>query len=421
MQSVVELDGVGLHSGKPVRIRLHPAEPNTGIRFRRLDLDGTPEVRAEIDSVHSTDRGTTLGNGEPMVHTVEHLLSAVAAHQIDNLLIELEGPEPPAGDGSARPFEALVQASGVLEQSAPARVLRLQDPLTVSEGDASFVVMPSRDYRVSTTIEFDHPLVGRQYGSYLISPETFSRELCGARTFGFLHEVELLRSRGLAMGGSTENALVLTDEGVAGGVELRFVDEFVRHKTLDLVGDLALVGARINAHVVAERPGHRGNVSLARALVERAGQELCGRPTLEIQDILKYLPHRYPFLLVDRIVDYESGRRIVGIKNVTINEPFFVGHFPGHPIMPGVLVIEAMAQVGGLLLMDAVDAPENKIVYFMSLDKVKWRRPVVPGDRIRFELEVIQIRGRNCRMRGVGTVDGKVVAQAEMMARVVDR
>ncbi len=418
-----ELGGIGLHTGKATRIRLRPAEANTGIVLRRVDLDGSPEVPATVDSVHSTDRGTTLARGDVLVHTVEHMLAAVAAHQVDNLVIDIEGIEPPAGDGSARPYEALITSAGIREQDAPARVIRPTEPVTIREGDASFVVAPGPDYRVSTTIEFDHPLVGRQYGSFLIDPESFEAELAEARTFGFLHEVERLRSRGLAMGGSTLNALVLTDEGIADDVQLRFPDEFVRHKTLDIVGDLALVGARINAHIVAERPGHRGNVALARTLLERFGNgsDSGNGRRLDIQDILNYLPHRYPFLLVDRVVDYVERKRIVGIKNVSINEPFFVGHFPGHPIMPGVLVIEAMAQVGGLLLMDALENPDAKVVYFMSLNNVKWRRPVTPGDQIRFEVEVVQIRGTTCKMKGVGRVDGKVVAEAEMMARVVDR
>jgi len=230
-----------------------------------------------------------------------------------------------------------------------------------------------------------------------------------------------MRGRGRALGGTPDNAIVLTDDGIHEDRPLRFPDEFVRHKTLDLVGDLALAGTRLSLHVVAERPSHRANLALVRELVARAERKALARPMLNIQQILQYLPHRYPFLLVDRIVEYEENRRIVGLKNVTINEPFFAGHFPGHPIMPGVLIVEAMAQVGGLLLMDSIENPEEKVVYFMSLDNVKWRRPVIPGDQIRFELELLQVRGRTCRMKGVGSVDGQVVAEAEMMARIVDR
>lgn len=415
------LEGVGLHTGCPVHIHLLPAPPDSGIRFRRTDLSGTPEIAARVENVVATDRGTTLGAGEARVHTVEHLLSALSAHRIDNALVEIDAAEPPSGDGSAQPFAGMITSAGVDEQDAPAAIIALGEAFSLEEGSSRFVVAPSAEYTVSTSIDFDHPLIGRQFGSFRIEPGPFDRELAPARTFGFLWEVDDLRGRGLAQGGTIRNAVVLTETGVAEGGELRFADEFVRHKTLDVVGDLALIGGRLQAHVVAERPGHHANVALAREILARSTAKEAARPVLDIGQILHYLPHRYPFLLVDRVLEFESRRRIVGLKNVTINEPFFVGHFPGRPIMPGVLIIEAMAQVGGLLVMDQVENPEDKIVYFMSLDRVKWRRPVVPGDQIRFELEVIQIRGTTCRMRGVGTVDGTVVAEAEMMARVVDR
>jgi UDP-3-O-[3-hydroxymyristoyl] N-acetylglucosamine deacetylase / 3-hydroxyacyl-[acyl-carrier-protein] dehydratase len=394
------LDGVGLHTGAPVKMRLLPAPVNTGVVFRRADLPGTPEIPALVSNVSSTDRGTTLGSGDARVHTVEHLLAAVVARQVDNLWIDLEGPEPPAMDGSARGFDAALDACGTEEQD----------------------VAPSHGYRLSTTIEFDHPAVGRQYASFRVDDGSFAREMAPARTFCFEREVEELYSRGLAQGGTAQNAIVLGDDGgIVHGTALRFPDEFVRHKALDIVGDLALVGARLNAHVVADKPGHKGNVALAKELVERAERKKNTRPMLGIEQIFQYLPHRYPFLLVDRIIEFEERKRIVGLKNVTINEPFFVGHFPGRPVMPGVLIIEAMAQVGGLLVLEQMDNLDEKVVYFMSLDNVKWRRPVIPGDQIRFEVEVLQIRGATCRMKGVGRVDGNVVAEAEMMARVVDR
>jgi UDP-3-O-[3-hydroxymyristoyl] N-acetylglucosamine deacetylase/3-hydroxyacyl-[acyl-carrier-protein] dehydratase len=248
----------------------------------------------------------------------------------------------------------------------------------------------------------------------------FRGQIAPARTFGFRADAEALRARGLALGSSLENTVVMDDDGILNEEGLRFPDEFLRHKVGDLAGDLALLGGRVRAHVVAERPSHTGNVELARAIAEHALYN-GGHPILDAAKIMQYLPHRFPMLLVDRIVGYEPGKRIVGIKNVTINEPFFQGHYPGHPIMPGVLIIEAMAQVGGLLLMDHVDDPDNKVVYFMSLDSVKWRRPVTPGDQIVFELELLQFRRHVCKMRGVGRVDGQVVAEADLMARVVDR
>ena len=416
-----ELRGVGLHTGVEARLRVRPAPVDSGVVFRRTDLDGAAEIPATVANVVETDRGTVLGLGDARVHTVEHLLSAAVGAGVDNLVVELDGPEPPAADGSARPFLDLLLECGIDAQDAPVRSIRVSDTFSVQEGEAEYVVAPASSYRLSTTIEFEHPRIGRQYCSVEVDPATYREELAAARTFGFVHEVEALQSRGLAMGGSIANAVVLTDDGLYEGIELRYPDEFVRHKTLDLVGDLALLGAHLEGHIVAHRPSHRGNIALAREIQARAERKAMARPILNIQQILQYLPHRYPFLLVDRVVEYEEGKRIVGLKNVTINEPFFVGHFPGHPIMPGVLIIEAMAQVGGLLVMDTIENPEDKIVYFMSLDNVKWRRPVTPGDQIRFEVEIVQIRGHTAKMRGVGIVDRQVVAEADMMARVVDR
>lgn len=416
-----EIAGIGLHTGADVRMRLVPSEVSTGIRFRRTDLDDAPEVPALVANVVATDRGTTLGSGAARIHTVEHVLSALSGAGIDNAVVELDAAEPPAMDGSARPFFELIQSAGVDEQDAPAQVLEITESFSFQDEDSHYAVMPAAGYEVSTTIDFAHPTIGRQFGSFAIEPARYAAELAPARTWGFVQEVEMLRDRGLALGGSLENAVILSRDGLYEGVELRFADEFVRHKTLDVVGDLALIGSRIAGHIVATRPSHRGNVALAAEIIARAEKKALARPILDIQQIFQYLPHRYPFLLVDRVVEYEEGKRIIGLKNVTINEPFFVGHFPGHPIMPGVLIIEAMAQVGGLLLMDMIENHEEKVVYFMSLDNVKWRRPVTPGDQIRFEVEVTQIRGRTARMKGVGTVDGNVVAEAEMMARVVDR
>jgi UDP-3-O-[3-hydroxymyristoyl] N-acetylglucosamine deacetylase/3-hydroxyacyl-[acyl-carrier-protein] dehydratase len=416
-----EFAGTGLHTGAAVRMRILPGAVDSGAVFRRVDLAGSPEVRAAIDQVVGTDRGTTIGEGEARVHTVEHLLAAVSSAGIDNIVVEIDGPEPPAADGSAREFVDLLRAAGETEQDGPVRRLAPKESFSVQDGDAQYVVAPSDGYDVSATIQFDHPPIGRQFASFRITPEAFARELAPARTFGFLSEVETLRARGLAQGGSTQNALVLTEAGLIEGTELRFPDEFARHKVLDIVGDLALLGARIDAHIVATRPSHRGNVALAREIRSRVEKQAATRPILNIQQILQYLPHRYPFLLVDRVIEFEERKRIVGLKNVTINEPFFVGHFPGHPIMPGVLIIEAMAQVGGLLVMEAIENPEEKIVYFMSLDHVKWRRPVTPGDQIRFEVDIVQIRGSTARMKGIAIVDGQVVAEAEMMARIVDR
>jgi UDP-3-O-[3-hydroxymyristoyl] N-acetylglucosamine deacetylase/3-hydroxyacyl-[acyl-carrier-protein] dehydratase len=414
----VGISGVGLHTGITTTVSCQPGKPDAGVVFRRVDLEGRPEVPARANQVEATERRTAIGRGETTIHTVEHLLAAVAALELDDLTIEIDGPEPPILDGSFAPYLELLEGAGIQLLEGEPACYRVTAPFEISEGDATYVIAPADSLRLTTTIEWQHPLIGRQTGSWDITLDTFRRELAGARTFGFTHEVEALRSRGLLKGGSTDSAVVLSEREVLGS-PLRWPDEFVRHKAGDILGDLALVGGRVKAHVVANRPSHQGNVAVARALTRRA--ERSGGKILDISRILEVIPHRYPFLLVDRILDLEPRRRVVGIKNVTINEPFFQGHFPGHPIMPGVLIIESMAQVGGMLLMDELQTPEDKVVYFMALDNVKFRRPVLPGDQLRSEVEMIQFRGRTCRLKGVAYVDGQVVAEAEMLARVVAR
>lgn len=403
---------------------------------------------------------------------MEHVLAAVCAADLDDLWIDVDGPEPPILDGSAAPFFEALRAAGLAAGQQPAEYLELRDPVRVIDGASVYEAFPANAFTLDVTIDFPHPMIGRQQGTYVVTPEGFGEELARARTFGFLHEQEMLRAKGLIRGASTANAVVLTDVGLLEGA-LRWPDEFVRHKAMDCVGDLALAGRRLRARVSAIRPSHRGTVTLVREMVRAALSETdtapAGRPgrahatvgatpaspnthgpigatqgspnarqetrmsesprdakpanksMLSIDELIKIIPHRYPFLLVDRILEIEERKRIVGLKNVTINEPFFQGHFPGHPIMPGVLIIEAMAQVGGVLLLGAVDNHESKVVYFMSLDNVKFRRPVRPGDQLRFELEIVQIRGSVCKMRGIARVDGDVVAEAEMAAIVRDR
>ncbi len=419
--------GIGLHLGRDCDLTFRPAQPGTGIVFRRVDVVGTPVIPARVEQVTATDRRTQLGRGEAAVHTVEHVLSAVAALELDDLVIDMTGPEPPILDGSAAPYYDALTGAAICEQVGEPEYLTLTETLRVIDGDSVYEAHPSDQLSLDVTIEFAHPVIGRQAGSYVVGRNSYRADLAGARTFGFVAEVEGLRSKGLIQGASTDNAIVLDDVGVVAN-ELRWNDEFLRHKALDCIGDLALAGARVRARIVAVRPSHRGTVTLVREMV-RAGRRT--RSTTEgantmagmmsIEEIMKVLPHRYPFLLIDRILEIEGKQRIVGIKNVTINEPFFQGHFPGHPIMPGVLIIEAMAQVGGMLLMGGLDAAEQKIVYFMSLDNVRFRKPVRPGDQLRFELDVIQIRGAVCKMRGVAKVDGELVAEAEMAAMVRDR
>ena len=418
--NAVELRGTGLHSGAEVLLRVCPAAGGSGVRFVRSDLDGAPEIPACLDAVVSTDRGTSIGAADVRVSTIEHFMAAVAARGIDNLRVEIDGPEVPILDGSFEPFFELLRTAGLEEQPERVVEIAVKEPFsTEGPGGSSYAVFPGPDLKISGAIEFAHPAIGRQFASFTVTPETFASEIATARTFGFMQEAEALRARGLALGATLENAIILDDAGVASG-ELRFPDEFVRHKVGDLIGDLALLGGRLRGHVIADRPSHAGNIEVGRRIAAAVDPN-ARAPIVDIERIMQHLPHRYPMLLVDRIVEFEAGKRIVGIKNVTINEPFFQGHYPGHPVMPGVLIIEAMAQVGGLLLMDSVENPEEKVVYFMSLDNVKWRRPVTPGDQIRFELEMLQLRRHVCRMRGEGFVDGNLVVEAEMMARIVER
>jgi UDP-3-O-[3-hydroxymyristoyl] N-acetylglucosamine deacetylase/3-hydroxyacyl-[acyl-carrier-protein] dehydratase len=414
------VDGNGLHLGVPCRLTFKPAASRAGILFRRTDLSGNPEIKAHVSHVGSSQRRTQLGTGPAAVHTVEHVLAAVAGLGVDDLLIEMSGPEPPILDGSAAPFLRILQEAGLAHGEGDPEFLELQEPLRVIDGASVYEAYPSDRLELDVTIEFPHPVIGRQSRSFVVTPESFASELSGARTFGFVGEVDALRASGLIKGVSLDNAVVLDDREVISG-PLRWSDEFVRHKALDCVGDLALAGVRVRARIVAFKPSHRGTVTLVREMVKagRKGQKENRMYTIE--DIMKVLPHRYPFLFVDRIIELEAKKRIVGIKNVTINEPFFEGHFPGHPVMPGVLIVEAMAQVGGMLLMGSIDEPDTKVVYFMSLDNVKFRQPVKPGDQLRFELDVIQIRGTVCKMHGVGKVDGEVVVEADMAAMVKDR
>ncbi|HEX6575335.1 MAG TPA: UDP-3-O-acyl-N-acetylglucosamine deacetylase [Gemmatimonadaceae bacterium] len=428
------LEGIGLHLGQPCTLTFKPATPGYGVQLRRTDLADAAPIHAKVDQVSETERRTQLGTGDNTVHTVEHVLAAVAAIGIDDIIIEMSGPEPPILDGSAAPFYNALASAGLAAVGGQPEILTLSEPVRIIDGESVYEAFPAEKLELDVTIEFSHPLIGRQSKRICVDRESFEKELSGARTFGFVREVEWLRSRGLIKGASVDNAVVLDEQGLVNG-PLRWSDEFVRHKAMDCIGDLALTGARVKARVVALKPSHRGTVTLVRELM-RAGriqsgngaasaaavQKEEGRKTVYgIEEIMRVLPHRYPFLLVDRILEIEENKRVVGIKNCTINEPFFQGHFPGHPIMPGVLIVEAMAQVGGMLLLGPMEDPESKVVYFMSLDNVRFRKPVKPGDQIVFEVEIIQIRGKIAKTRGVARVDGEVVAEAEMAAMVRDK
>ena len=417
IRDVATVSGVGLHLGQPVTLRFEPAAPHAGITFARSDRPDAAAVPALAGVAELVERRTQLGTGDDAFHTVEHVLAAVAALQIDDLRIVMDAAEPPIDDGSAQAFVSALRQAGIREHGGPARYLRVTTPIRLVDGESVYEAKPASRLELDVTINFPHPLIGEQAIELAVTADAFTRELASARTFGFVHEVEALRAAGLIQGANTANAVVLDATDVV-DTTLRWPDEFVRHKALDCVGDLALAGARVRGHIRAFRPSHKGTVLFVRELLRTAKEETT---VLGIEEIMKVLPHRYPFLLVDRILELDEGKRVVGIKNVTINEPFFQGHFPGHPIMPGVLIVEAMAQVGGMLMLGSIQEPDSKVVYFTSLDNVKFRRPVKPGDQLRFELDVVQVRGTLCKMHGVARVDGEVVCEADMAAMVRPR
>ncbi len=417
LEREVTLTGVALHSGVTSSVVCRPGPAGKGITFTQHGGKAAA-VPARPHRVGATERRTGLGEGDDAIYTVEHLLAAAFALGLDDIAVEVDGPELPILDGSFEPWLHALQSGGMREHPGNPVTFVVRAPFVLSVGGASYRVAPADEFRLSVSVDWDHPVIGRQTGEWTVNAESFGHEIAGARTFGFEREVAGLRERGFALGGDVENVIVLSDDGVV-GTTLRWPDEFVRHKAGDVIGDIALIGGRLKAHITAERPSHQGNVALAQRMIRTAERQ--GGQVLEISRIMEILPHRYPFLLVDRVIEVEPDRRVVGIKNVTINEPFFQGHFPGHPIMPGVLIVEALAQAGCVLLMDKQIDPSKQIAYFMALDNVKFRRPVVPGDQLRLEVTLLQGRGRTLRLKGEAYVEGQLACEAEMLARVVDR
>jgi UDP-3-O-[3-hydroxymyristoyl] N-acetylglucosamine deacetylase/3-hydroxyacyl-[acyl-carrier-protein] dehydratase len=452
----INYSGTGLHTGEKCTITFTPADPDHGIKFLRSDIPGAEPIPADIDHVVDIARGTTIAIGEARVYTVEHILAALTGLGIDNVLIRMSGPEPPVGDGSAMPFVRALQDAGFTEFDEDKEYLEVDTPTSYSEPDrkVDIVVTPSDDFRITFMIDYANPALGTQYTSLVDLEHEFAEEFAPSRTFCFLSEVEMLKDQGLIKGGSLNNAVVIYDlkggqvevdrirnalgikgeafvgkTGIINDIPLRFPNEPVRHKALDLIGDLTLIGVPLKGHVLAARSGHKANIALVKKLrslyhkkqIASRFRKQKSEAFLDINGIMKIMPHRYPFLLIDRIIDLEPEKKVVAIKNVTINEPFFNGHFPGHPIMPGVLIVEAMAQAGGVLLLNAVEDPESKVVYFMSIDDVKFRRPVAPGDQLRFELEMLSFRRSTCRMQGKAFVDETLVTEAKLMAVIVDR
>ncbi len=418
-----------------------PAPPGSGIRFRRVDLEGRPEVEALVENVSETNRSTTLSKGSVKVHTVEHLLAAFVGCGVDNAVVELDSNEPPIGDGSARVFRKLLEQAGLAPQPEPREVFKVTAPIELQVGESFMSAFPHDRFKITCT-SADKQGRFTQFYSFELSPESWAKEIADARTFCFYEEIEFLIRNGLIKGGSLENAVIIRDDAVLTTEPLRYPEEFVRHKILDILGDLSLVGRPLAAHVVAVKPSHTSNVELARRIAAQLKKAVppvlsaappardvvkVGRTTdgvasggsvYDIQRLLKVMPHRYPFIMVDRITQLE-GNKITGIKNVTINEPFFQGHFPGHPIMPGVLQLEAIAQVAGILMLNQ---PENvgKPAYFMAAENVKWRKPVRPGDVLKIEVELTRKRGKIGRAKGVCSVEGETVSEAEVTFMVVD-
>jgi UDP-3-O-[3-hydroxymyristoyl] N-acetylglucosamine deacetylase/3-hydroxyacyl-[acyl-carrier-protein] dehydratase len=452
----VSLTGTGLHTGSQTTMIFRPAPEEYGIRFRRVDLGGSPEVPADVDHVVDLARGTTLAVGDARVHTVEHVMAALVGLQVDNILIELDGIEPPVGDGSAKPYvDALIKA-GFEKQNAPKDYLIIDQTVHYrnEEKKVDIVALPTDDYRITVMVDYNNPALGSQHTGLFDLESEFVGEFAPCRTFCFLHEVEMLHSQGLIKGGNLDNAIVIVDRelsgeeikritaklGITGAVilgstgvlnnrSLHFPNEPARHKLLDMMGDLALIGAPLKAQILAARPGHASNIEFARKirklyqqkkLVRKYMHERKEGVVFDINAIKRILPHRYPFLLVDKIIDFKMDESIVGVKNVTANEPFFEGHFPGRPVMPGVLILEAMAQTGGILLLNGVDNPDGKLVFFMSINNAKFRRPVTPGDQLMLELKLVTRKTRVCQMVGKAYVQGQLVAEAEMMASLVD-
>ncbi|MBD3336159.1 MAG: bifunctional UDP-3-O-[3-hydroxymyristoyl] N-acetylglucosamine deacetylase/3-hydroxyacyl-ACP dehydratase [Candidatus Eisenbacteria bacterium] len=420
----------GLHTGQEVAARFLPAPPGTGVVFVRTDLPGRPRVAVTPANTllhHGEMRRSALAADGVEINTVEHLLAAVAGLGIDNLEVELDGPEvPEPEDGSARGLAEALRAGGVREQDRPRQPIRIRKAVQYADGGISLVGIPEEGLRLTYTLQYDNPVIGTQHFSLAITPESFMEEIAPARTFALFEEVDRLRELGLIKGGSLRNAIVVKGQEILNEEPLRFPDEFVRHKILDLLGDLYLLGRPLRGHVMSIKSGHATNLRFARRVWENFEsadfyEGLRTETHFDVRDVTRIMPHRFPFLLVDRILYLEEAERVVGLKNVTINEPFFQGHFPGRPVMPAVLIIEAMAQVGGVLLLHTVDDPDGKLVYFMGIDRAKFRRPVEPGDQLIFDLRMAKLKSRICKMTGRCLVDGNLVAEAELLSSIVDR
>jgi len=429
----VSIKGNALHTGSPVTLTLKPAPVDSGIIFRRIDLPGSPEIHPLIEHVTDLVRATTIEMGHAKIHTVEHVLSALHGSGIDNVVIDMDASEAPILDGSARPFVDLIEEGGPIEQEKDRNYFTLDAPVSVSRGNSSVIALPYDGFKISCTSADDRG-IHTQHLSLTVDPETYRSQIAPARTFTIYEDIEELLKLGKIQGGSLDCAVVIKGDKVISKEPLRFKDEFVRHKILDIIGDVRLLSLPIKAHIVATRPGHAINAELTRALSERLQlQKKAGGKKktpayvpvdktmpLDIRRVLALLPHRYPFIMVDRVLEIKAGEEIVAIKNVTINEPYFSGHFPGNPVMPGVLQLEAMAQVSGILMILRAGF-ERKGALFLSADKVKFRRPVTPGDQLRITARITKTRaGKLAVAEAECSVDGQVASSAELMFTILE-
>jgi UDP-3-O-[3-hydroxymyristoyl] N-acetylglucosamine deacetylase/3-hydroxyacyl-[acyl-carrier-protein] dehydratase len=428
----VSISGNALHTGENVTLTLRPAAPGSGIVFRRLDLSGAPELRPRVDLITDLVRATTIQSGHAKIHTVEHVLSALAGCGIDNAVVEMNASEPPILDGSARPFVNLILQGEPVEQEADREYFELEAPVSVTRGNSSVIALPCDQFKVSCTSADDRG-IHTQHLSLTVDPDVYMTQVAAARTFTVYEDIEALLKLGKIKGGSLDCAVVIRGDKIISKEPLRFPDEFVRHKILDIIGDLSLLGLPLKAHIVATRPGHAINAELTKALAakleeRRKGPKRKARPatvlptetSLDIRRILDTIPHRYPFVMLDRVLEFIGNDELVAIKNVTINEPYFTGHFPANPVMPGVLQLEAMAQAAGIVMLRRT-GNSGKTAFFMSADKVKFRRPVRPGDQIIINAKITKVRGDKLAAAECNcTVGGQVVSSAELMFAVVE-
>lgn len=414
------VSGVGIHTGKQVELCFKPAEENTGINFIRTDLPDKPKICASVANVlekYLKLRRTSLGVNSAEIHTVEHLLSVLFALRIDNIVIEVNAEEVPALDGAAANFYKILTKAEVVELNSPKKPFAIDRPFWLQEDGTFLAIFPDDKFKV--TYILNYPEAGlNQYLNLEVNEENFIRELAPCKTFCLESEIEPLRAQGLGQGATPENTIVVGASGIVKG-KATFADEFARHKALDLIGDFCLLAPAIKAHVVAVKSGHPFNIKFLKR-VNKMKQKQSIAPPFDIEKIMQILPHRYPFLLVDKILEFKEGKHIVGVKNVTANEQFFTGHFPGRPIMPGVLIIEAMAQTAGILMLSRAEN-RGKLAYFMSMDKVKFRKTVVPGDQLILKIDVVRIKSKTIQIRGQAYVEGKIAAEAEMMFSLMSR